>query len=124
MEAWSSPSCLEKATAIRRVPWFLYLIECIDGSIYTGISTDVAARYAAHVRGKGARYTRAHPPARLLASVGYPDRSSALKAEYRIKRLTPVAKRSLAAAINFRTQRSLERFNQTDPAEAAQDSCA
>lgn len=42
--------------------WYVYLIECQDGSIYTGISNDVAARFAAHQRGKGARYTRSHPP--------------------------------------------------------------
>lgn len=89
-------------------PWFLYLIECIDGSIYTGITVDVAARYAAHASGKGARYTRAHPPARLLASFGYPDRSSASKAEYQIKQLKPAEKRRFAT-------------NQTAPAEAVPD---
>lgn len=80
-------------------PWFLYLIECADGSIYTGITTDVAARYAAHAEGKGARYTRAHPPARLLGWEAHPDRSAASKAEYRIKRLTAAAKRAYAAAL-------------------------
>ncbi len=74
--------------------WFLYLIECRDGSLYTGITVDVAARYAAHESGKGARYTRAHPPLRLLVSIPYPDRSSASKAEYRIKQLTPAQKRA------------------------------
>jgi putative endonuclease len=83
-------------------PWFLYLIECLDGSIYTGIAIDVAARYAAHAQGHGARYTRAHPPARLLASVDYPDRSSALKAEYRIKQLKPAAKRRFVAELSAR----------------------
>lgn len=81
----------------RQTPWFVYLIECLDGSIYTGIAIDVAARYAAHASGNGARYTRAHPPARLLASVEYPNHSSALKAEYRIKQLTPAAKRRFIA---------------------------
>ena len=76
--------------------WFLYLIECQDGSIYTGITVDVAARYAAHASGKGARYTRSHPPKRLLASVEYPDRSSALKAEYEVKLLSADAKRAYA----------------------------
>ena len=80
-------------------PWFLYLIECIDGSIYTGITVDVAARYAAHASGKGARYTRSHPPARLLASFSYPDRSSASKAEYRIKQLKPADKRRFATSL-------------------------
>jgi putative endonuclease len=81
-------------------PWFVYLIECADGSIYTGIAVDVAARYAAHAAGKGARYTRSHPPARLLASVAHPDRSSASRAEHRIKQLTPAEKRTYAAQLN------------------------
>jgi len=80
--------------------WSLYLIECVDGSIYTGIAVDVAARYALHARGKGARCTRAHPPRRLLATVNYPDRSSALKAEYRIKQLSAAQKRAYAAEVS------------------------
>lgn len=79
--------------------WFVYLIECAGGSIYTGIAVDVAARYAAHESGKGARYTRAHPPIRLLGSVACPDRSSALKAEYAIKQLKPADKRRFAAGL-------------------------
>ncbi len=77
--------------------WFVYLIECVDGSIYTGIAVDVAARYSAHERGDGARYTRSHPPRRLLASFAHPDRSAALKAEHAIKQLSPAAKRALCA---------------------------
>ncbi|MFA5913513.1 MAG: GIY-YIG nuclease family protein [Burkholderiales bacterium] len=73
--------------------WFVYLIECRDGSIYTGIAVDVAARYAAHLSGKGARYTRSHPPRRLLAAIEYADRSAASKAEYRIKQMSPRDKR-------------------------------
>ena len=74
--------------------WFVYLIECTDGSIYTGIAIDVAARYAAHASGKGARYTRSHPPLRLLATLEFADRSAASKAEYQIKQLSPGAKRA------------------------------
>jgi putative endonuclease len=77
-------------------PWFLYMIECIDGSIYTGIAVDVAARYEAHCQGAGARYTRAHAPVRLLGYENHPDRSSASKAEYRIKQLTAGEKRRYA----------------------------
>lgn len=73
--------------------WFLYLIECRDGSIYTGITVDVDARYAVHASGKGARYTRSHPPRRLLAAVEYPDRSAAAKAEYAVKCLSAPEKR-------------------------------
>lgn len=79
--------------------WYLYLLECTDGSIYTGIAVDVAARYAAHVAGKGARYTRSHPPARLLASVAYADRSAASKAEYAMKQLSAAEKRAAAARL-------------------------
>ena len=84
------------------MPWFVYLIECRDGSVYTGITTDVAARYAAHATGKGARYTRSHPPLRLLAAVEYEDRSSAAKAEYAMKQLTPEQK---WAFVGFATKR-------------------
>jgi putative endonuclease len=78
-------------------PWFVYVIECRDGSLYTGIAVDVERRYAEHVAGKGARYTRSHPPAKLLARFAQPDRSSALRAEYAIKQLSPSAKRALCA---------------------------
>lgn len=97
----SASSSTPQATAPRPAGWFLYLIECRDGSIYTGIARDVAARYAAHACGRGARYTRAHPPARLLASVAYPDRSSASKAEYRVKQLKAAAKRDFIARLSL-----------------------
>lgn len=80
-------------------PWFLYLIECADGSIYTGIAVDVAARYAAHCKGTGARYTRSHPPLRLLGCETHPDRSSASKAEWRVKQLSAADKRRYAASL-------------------------
>ena len=67
--------------------WCVYLIECRNGAWYAGITNDLPARYAAHEAGKGARYTRAHPPVRLLGSRPFPDRSSASKAEYELKRL-------------------------------------
>ena len=78
--------------------WFLYMIECEDGSLYTGVAIDAQARYAAHVAGKGARYTRSHPPRRLLVTVAFPDRSSALKAEYRVKQMPALEKRKFALA--------------------------
>ena len=77
--------------------WYVYLIECRDGSLYTGIAVDVALRYATHAAGTGARYTRAHPPLRLLGQCAYADRSEASRAEYRIKQLTPAQKRALCA---------------------------
>lgn len=68
-------------------PWFLYLLECHDGSYYAGISTDVEARFKVHLAGKGARYTRAHPPLRVLACRAYADRADAARAEWQIKQL-------------------------------------
>jgi heme iron utilization protein len=87
-------------------PWFLYLIECRDGSIYTGITTDVQARYATHLAGRGARYTRAHPPVELLAWQMHPDRSAAARAEWRVKNLSPVQKRQLARNLAMQIQLS------------------
>ena len=76
--------------------WFVYLLECADGSIYTGVAVDVDKRYAEHVAGKGARYTRSHPPRRLLARFEHPDRSAFSAAEYAIKQLSATDKRALA----------------------------
>lgn len=73
-------------------PWSVYLLECSNDSIYTGIAIDVAARLRQHTAGKGARYTRAWPPRRLLAVIEYPDRRSAAHAEYVIKQLSRQAK--------------------------------
>lgn len=88
-------------------PWFLYLIECRDGSLYTGITVDVAARYAAHLAGTGARYTRSHPPARLLGWEPHPDRASASRAEYRIKQLSATEKRRYAETLQPTSPESL-----------------
>jgi putative endonuclease len=72
--------------------WHLYLLECKDGSYYAGITNNLQARYQAHVDGKGARYTRSHPPLRILASRPYPDRSAASIAEAKLKKLARVDK--------------------------------
>lgn len=80
-----------------RKPWFLYLLECAGSRIYTGITVDVEARYAAHVAGKGARFTRAYPPSRILLSLDFADRSAASRAEYRVKQLSATQKRALIA---------------------------
>ena len=67
--------------------WHLYLIECKSGAFYAGITNDLNALYAAHVAGLGAKYTRGNPPNRLLGSREFPDRASASRAEWEIKRL-------------------------------------
>lgn len=77
-----------------RTDWFLYLLECRGARIYTGIARDVDARFAAHLAGRGARYTRANPPERVLKVVAFDDRAAASRAEYRVKRLTAAQKRA------------------------------
>jgi putative endonuclease len=67
--------------------WFLYLLECNNGAYYAGITNDLDARFATHASGKGARYTRANPPIRIIATKPYPDRSSASIAEAQLKAL-------------------------------------
>ena len=78
--------------------WTLYLIECADGSLYAGITNDLERRYALHASGKGARYTRSHPPRRIVASKQFPDRSTASVAEYRLKQLDAEGKRAFCRA--------------------------
>jgi DNA-binding protein HU-beta len=67
--------------------WHVYLIECADDSLYTGIAIDVDRRFAEHISGKGGRYTRSHTPVRLVASCAVGSRSQALRTELAIKRL-------------------------------------
>jgi putative endonuclease len=67
--------------------WVLYLLECNNGAYYAGITNDLPARFTAHLAGKGARYTRANPPVKILASKLYADRSSASVAEAQLKNL-------------------------------------
>jgi putative endonuclease len=68
--------------------WYVYIIECSDSSLYTGITTDVNKRIETHNKGLGAKYTKARLPVILRASFDGFDKSSAAKEEYRIKQLT------------------------------------
>jgi len=79
--------------------WYVYLIECSDGCLYTGIAVNPVARFEAHRQGRGARYMRLHSPLRLLAVEAHPDRSAASKAEYRIKQLSAAEKRAYSATM-------------------------
>ena len=81
-----------------RVLWFVYVVRCRDGSLYTGISTDVAARVAVHNGGRGARYTRSRRPVELLYVERKRSRSTAQKREAAIKSLTRRQKLELVAS--------------------------
>lgn len=67
--------------------WWLYLLACRDGRTYVGIAIDVAARFAAHSSGKGAKFTRSNPPTRVLGARAFASKSDALKAEAALKKL-------------------------------------
>ena len=78
--------------------WYVYIVECADGTLYTGIARDVAERLAKHNAGKGARYTRGRRPVRLAYRQRFASKGAALRREYAIKQLTVGAKRALSAA--------------------------
>lgn len=75
--------------------WFVYILRCRDGTLYTGITTDVARRLAEHRAGAGARYTRSRRPLRLAWREPQPDRAAAARREAQIKRLPRAAKLAL-----------------------------
>ena len=74
--------------------WYVYLLECADGTLYTGITTDPQRRLEQHNRGRAARYTRTRRPVRLLGSQAIEGRVAALKLEKRIKSWRPRRKRA------------------------------
>jgi len=74
------------------VTWFLYLIRCKDGALYTGITTDVDRRFIEHQSGKGAKYLRGKTPLTLVFQQKVGSRSAALKAEASIKKLSKADK--------------------------------
>jgi putative endonuclease len=78
-------------------PWYLYLLRCRDGSLYTGISNDVARRLEAHRRGRGARYLRGRGPLVLARKLRVGSRGDALRVERRVKRLSRDGKQRLIA---------------------------
>jgi predicted GIY-YIG superfamily endonuclease len=77
------------------VPWFVYVVRCGDGSLYTGIATDVEARVSVHNHGRGARYTRSRLPVTLVHVERKRSRSTALKRELAIKALGRAEKLAL-----------------------------
>ena len=75
--------------------WFVYILRCGDGSLYTGITNDLARRLAAHRAGTASRYTRSHRPVRLAYQEPAADRPAALRREAAIKRLARARKLAL-----------------------------
>ena len=75
--------------------WYLYILRCGDGTLYTGITTDVEKRLAAHRAGRGAKYTRGRGPLELVHWEELPDHSAALKREHEIKTMPRQEKEKL-----------------------------
>ena len=77
--------------------WYVYMLRCGDGILYTGITDDVERRLAAHRSGKGAKYTRGRGPLELVYTEEQPDKSAALRREVQIKKLRREQKEALIA---------------------------
>jgi ADP-ribose pyrophosphatase YjhB (NUDIX family)/predicted GIY-YIG superfamily endonuclease len=75
--------------------WVFYVLACADGTLYAGVTTDLARRVAEHNAGRGARYTAGRRPVRPVAAWGFPDRGTAQRAEARFRRLSRAQKLSL-----------------------------
>ncbi|MES2983969.1 MAG: GIY-YIG nuclease family protein [Pseudomonadota bacterium] len=73
-------------------PWIVYILQCADGSLYTGITTDLAVRLEKHANGTGAKYTRGRGPYAVIFTEHHLTKSEALKREIEIKRLSKADK--------------------------------
>lgn len=77
--------------------WYLYMVECSDGSLYTGVTNDIERRVKAHNDGTASRYTRSRRPVRLRYLEPCENRSAALVRECAVRLLSPKEKRTLIA---------------------------
>lgn len=94
------PSALRAVEGGEDVSWYVYMLRCGDGSLYTGSTTDVQKRLAVHQSGKGAKYTRSRPPVELVYTELAADRSAAFRREAAIKKLTRAEKLKLTEKEN------------------------
>jgi putative endonuclease len=103
--------------------WWLYMVECAGGRIYTGIALDVDRRFAQHLAGRGARFTRMYPPIQVLARVRYPDHGSAARAEIAMKRLKSEEKRRWAIALHSSDSERLSKSHRGVDIIEVEDPC-
>ena len=75
--------------------YFVYILRCSDGTLYTGYTDDVLRRFQVHQSGRGAKYTRSRLPVELVYSEELPDKSAALRREAAIKKMTRAQKLAL-----------------------------
>jgi uncharacterized protein (TIGR02453 family) len=108
------------------MPWYVYLVRCADGTLYTGVTTDLEDRERTHNRGRGAAYTRSRLPVAIVHAEPALDRGAALRRELAIKGMTRRSKEALVAGVTTATRfeafrpealrflRGLERNNRRD----------
>ncbi len=77
---------------------FVYILKCVDNSLYTGYTTDIVKRCLTHNKGKGAKYTRSRLPVKVVYSEEFESKTDAMKREYHIKQLTRQQKTKLIYA--------------------------
>ncbi len=82
--------------------WFVYIARCGDGSLYTGVTTNPARRESLHNAGRGAAYTRARLPVRLVYCEAATDRGAALRREAAIKKLNRAGKEAIVGGATGR----------------------
>jgi len=87
----------ESDTSAPRQQWFLYMIRCASGHLYTGITTDIERRFQQHQAGKGARYLRGKGPLALVFQHATGSHSDSLKLELAVKKLSKPAKETMIA---------------------------
>lgn len=92
------PKLSKRIEAVKAHAWFVYILRCSDGSLYTGITTDVKRRSEQHNAGTAARYTRSRLPVRVEYQEPQASRSSALKREWAVKAMARLEKGSLIAS--------------------------
>ena len=102
-----------------KLPWHVYLLTCADGTLYCGVTNDLARRLAEHNAGTGAKYTRSRLPVTLTASAPFADRSTAQAAEAVVKARPRAGKVDYLLALA-----AAPRFGQPDPAQAPEASKA
>lgn len=89
---------------------YTYMVECGDGSLYTGYTTDVKRRTQEHNAGKGAKYTRSRLPVRLVYYETYETKNQAMRREYELKQLTRDKKLKLVK--EFQRERKIDGYEQ------------
>jgi len=84
--------------------YYVYIVQCDDGTYYTGYSKNLDKRMKLHLKGKGARYLRIHKPKKLVYAEEFKSRAEAMRRELKVKSLTHSQKRKLARAFTGRSQ--------------------